>query len=119
MADTSALRSPHAATQLPAACCQVSATLQHLAASKVTPATPDVNAQCSLRLGASPFFPLVPLAYSESFGRAGWEPAAVEEKGPSGRRASWLSEPWTIVGEIAGNRKKWQIRALFPSCQAF
>lgn len=106
-----------AATQLTAACRQVSAALRCLVSSKVTLVTPDVSAQCSLRLGATPFhyspWPKV------SLGRAGWEPAAVEKKGPSGRRASWLSEPWTIVGEITGNRKKWQIRALFPSCQAF
>lgn len=52
VADTSALRIPHVATQLPAACCQVSAAL---GCSKVTVVTPDVNAQCSLRLGATPF----------------------------------------------------------------
>lgn len=32
---------------------------------------------------------------------------------------SWLREPWTIVGEIAGNGKKWQIRALFSKLPSF
>lgn len=55
VADTSALRIPHAATQLPAACCRVSTAQGCLVASKVTLVTPDVSAQCSLKLGAIPF----------------------------------------------------------------
>lgn len=55
MADISAFRIPNATTELGAVSYQVSAALRCLVASLVTLVTPDVNAQCSLRLEATPF----------------------------------------------------------------